>query len=240
MPETRRSKRILSGEDTSPRVRLILKTDPFLSSPEFTTDLYSTHSTYPNRSMAHRGRATGPAAVASSSNSMDIDSHWSASRSPYFSDEDSGSDGELNARGNGASSREANGRRKYTRRQDPAGSGTSTSLLTQTRSVATYGIYVSSLRRLPKECKCGSGEAKGALVAPASCRLLRSCSLPVSPAVLLLFSFFFFSLFFSSSPRIGLCGSAFSFVVTHHYFPLKSLTYLSFFLLVPTLILSLF
>ena len=126
MPETRRSRRIQNAEDESSnaRVRLTAKPDSLLSSPEFTTDLYSTHTMPLSRPMMARARMVGSSAMASSSNAMDVDGMWSVPRSPYFSDEDSGSDGENAVRSANSSARDAAPRRKYTRRPDPASSGT--------------------------------------------------------------------------------------------------------------------
>lgn len=126
MPEMRRSQRRVTSENAaSSKPRLSLANDPFLNSPEFSTNLYSSSSYQPPRSHAHQTRFSDRNSFATSSNAMDVDRAHYMHMSPHSSDDESMSDEETSTIANGASSSTPGQRRRYTKRQEGTSYGTS-------------------------------------------------------------------------------------------------------------------
>lgn len=161
MPETRRSKRIASSEDVPPRFRLTVAADPFLNSPEFTTDLYSSHPTAPIRDMTQRGRLGPQKQHASSSNAMDVDGLRHGLYSAHLSDEESLSDEELNVNLPVSSGLAGGPRGRGQRRMAPPATSTSfrTSLAPHARRTSCSTCLVG-LAIAFAETECSSRQAK--------------------------------------------------------------------------------
>lgn len=125
MPETRRSQR-RAATDNAPatKLRLTLANDPYLNSPEFSTNLYSSAPYAATPVHGHQTRHMSKPSFASSSNSMDVDRSQYGLASPLMSDDESMSDEEMSPRGSGGANGAAGSRRRYTKRTDPASTGT--------------------------------------------------------------------------------------------------------------------